>query len=50
MCMFIRYPKETIGGIFYNPKENKRIVSAQTTFLKEDYMNNFKPRSKVVLE
>ena len=50
MCMFIGYPKGTRGGIFYNPKEKKVIVSTHATFLEEDYMNNFKPKSKVVLE
>ena len=50
MCMFISYPKRTRGGIFYNPKEKKVIVSTHTTFLEEDYMNNFKLRSTVVLE
>ena len=48
--MFIRYHKGARCGIFYNPKEKKVIVSTHTTFLEEDYMNNFKPRSKVVLE
>ena len=50
MCMFIGYPKGTRGGIFYNPKEKKMIVSTHATFLEEDYMNNFKPKSKVVLK
>ena len=50
MCMFIGYPKGTRGGIFFNPKEKKVIVSTHATFLEEDYMNNFKPKSKVVLE
>ena len=50
MCMFIGYPKGTRGGMFYNLKENKVIVSTYTTFLEKDYMKNFKPRSKVVLE
>ena len=50
MCMFISYPKGTRGGIFYNPKEKKVIVSTHATFLENDYMNNFKPKSKVVLE
>ena len=48
--MFIGYPNGTRGGIFYIPKEKKVIVSTHATFLEEDYMNNFKPRSKVVLE
>ena len=50
MCMFIGYPKGMRGGIFNNPKENKVIVSTHATFLEEDYMNNFKHRSKVVLK
>ena len=50
MGMFIGYPKGTRGGIFYNPKENKVIASTHATFLEEDYMNNFKSRSIVVLE
>ena len=48
MCMFIT--KGTRGEILYNPKEKKVIVSTHATFLQEDYMSNFKPRSKVVLE
>ena len=50
MCMFIGYPKGTRGEIFYNPKEKKVIVSTHYTFLEEDYMHNFKPKSKVVLK
>ena len=48
--MFIGYTKGTRGGIIYNAKEKKVIVSTHTTFLEEDYMNNFKYRSKVVFE
>ena len=48
--MFIAYPKETRCEIFYNPKEKKVIMSTHSTFLEENYMNNFKPRSKMVLE
>ena len=50
MCMFIDYPKGTRGEIFYNPKDHKVVVSTHATFLEDDYMNNFKQRSKVVLE
>ena len=50
MCMFMGYPKGKRSGIFYNPKEKKVIVSTHATFLEEDYMNNFKPRSKLVLD
>ena len=50
LCMFVGYPKGTKGGQFYNPKEQKVIVSTHATFLEESYMNDFKPRSKKVLE
>ena len=48
--MFIGYPKGMSGGVFYNTKEKKVILSTHATFLEDDYMNNFKPRSKVVLK
>ena len=48
--VFVGYPKGTKGGYFYNPKENKVVVSTNATFLEESYMNDFEPRSKVVLE
>ena len=48
--MFVGYSKETRGRIFYSPKENKTFVSTNATFLEHDYVNNHKPRSKVVLE
>ena len=50
LCMFVGYPKGTKGGMFYDPKEQKVIISTHATFLEESYMNDFKPRSKVVLE
>ena len=48
ICMFIGEGMR--GEIFYNPKEKKVIVSTHATFLEEDYVNNFKPMSKAVLE
>ena len=50
VCMFIGYPKGTMGGFFYSPLNKKVFVSTNATFLEDDYMTNFKPRSKVVLE
>ena len=50
VCLFVGYPKETRGGFFYNPQENKVFVSTNATFLEEDYMSNHKPRSKIVLK
>ncbi|KAH9670955.1 hypothetical protein KPL70_017162 [Citrus sinensis] len=50
VCMFVGYPKGTRGGLFYSPQDRKVIVSTYFTSLEEDYMNNFKPKSKVILE
>ena len=50
VCLFIGYPKGTRGGLFYSSSEKKVIVSTNAKFLEEDYVNNFKPKSKVILE
>ena len=49
VCMFLGYSKETKGYLFYNHKNNKMFVSTHAKFLEDDYVNNFNPRSKVVL-
>ena len=36
-------PKGTRGGLFYSPQDKKVFVSMNATFLKNDYMENFKP-------
>ena len=43
-------PKGTRGGIFYSTKDKKVFVSIHATFLEDDYMKNYKPKSKVILE
>lgn len=48
--MFVGYPKRTKGGLFYNLKEQKVIVLIHVTFFEESYINDFKSKSKVVLE
>ena len=48
-CLFIGYPKMMFGYYFYNPKEQKVVVSRNATFLEEDYIFN-ENRTKVVLE
>ena len=48
--MFVGYPNGTRGGFFYSPSDKKVFVSTNATFLEDDYMTNFKPRSKVVLD
>ena len=50
VCLFIDYPKSMRSGIFYNPREKKVFVSTRVTFLEHEYINNFKPRSKVLFE
>ena len=48
--MYVGYLKGARGGLFYSPLDKKVFVSKNVTFLEDDYMRNFKPRSKVVLE
>ena len=48
--LFIGYPKGTRGGLFYSSLKKKVIVSTNSKFFEEYYVNNFKPKSKVILE
>ena len=48
--MFIGYPKGTSGGFIYSFSYKKVIVITHATFLEEDYVNNFKSKSKVILK
>ncbi|KAA0043452.1 gag/pol protein [Cucumis melo var. makuwa] len=50
LCLFVGYPKESKGGLFYEPQENKVFVSTNATFLEEDHIRNHQTRSKLVLE
>ena len=50
VCLFVGYPKGTKGGLFYNPKNQKIIVSTNARFLEEDYVMNHNPMSEIVLE
>ena len=49
VCIFIGYPKGTRGEIFYSTKDKKVFVSTHAIFLEDDYMKNYKPKSKVIL-
>ena len=49
VCLFVGYPKETRGYLFYSHIDNKVFVSTNAKFLENDYLNNYTPRSKVVL-
>ncbi|KAK0580852.1 hypothetical protein LWI29_007090 [Acer saccharum] len=48
-CIFVGYPKETRGYYFYSPSDLKVFVSTNAKFLEKDYMNDFVPRSRIVL-
>ena len=49
MVFFVGYPKGTIGGLFYSHKDNKVFVSTNAKFLENDFMNDYTPRSRVML-
>ena len=49
LCLFVGYHKETRGGYFYDPKDNKVLISTNTTFWEEDHIREHKPRSKILL-
>ena len=50
VCTFVEYPKGTKGWLFYNPREQKVLVSTNAAFLEEDYMIDWKTLEKVVME
>ena len=49
VVFFVGYPKGTVGGLFYSHKDNKVFVSTNAKFLENDYMNDYTPKSGVVL-
>ena len=50
LCLFVGYSRGTTRGLFYNPPDNKLLVSTNVTFLENDYIKSFKPRGKVIVE
>ncbi len=38
-CIFIGFPKDSSGYLFYNPGEQKTIVSRHAVFLEEEYVS-----------
>ncbi|KAK1555494.1 hypothetical protein Q3G72_027257 [Acer saccharum] len=48
-CIFVGYPKETKGYYFYSPSDLKVFVSTNVKILEKDYMNDFVPKSIIVL-
>ena len=49
VCLLVGYPKETRGYLFYSCNDNKVFVSTNAKFLENDYMNDYTPKSRVVL-
>ncbi|KAA0055518.1 gag/pol protein [Cucumis melo var. makuwa] len=49
LCQFGGYPKETRGGLFFDPQENRVFILTNATFLEENHTIDHKPRSKLVL-
>jgi hypothetical protein len=50
VCLLVGYPKGTKGYLFYSPEDKKVFVATNARFLEEDYVNNFKPTSREVLD
>jgi len=50
VCLFLGCPKGTRGYSFYSPKEMKVFVATNARFLKEEYVNNNRPKSEVILD
>ncbi|GKU97061.1 hypothetical protein SLEP1_g10245 [Rubroshorea leprosula] len=49
-CNFVGYPKETIGYYFYNPNEQKVIISRNAFFLENEFADNCNMSNKITLE
>ena len=49
LYLLVGYPKESKGGLFYDPQDNKVFVSTNATFLEEDHIKNHQPHSKLIL-
>jgi len=49
-CIFVGYPKETIGYYFYNRSECKVFVARNGVFLEKEFLKSEKSRQKVFLE
>jgi hypothetical protein len=49
-CIFLGYPKETLGYYFYNRSEGKVFVARNGVFLEKEFLKREKCRQKVYLE
>ena len=50
MVFFVGYQKGTVGGLFYSHIDNKVFVSTNAKFLENDYINDYTPKIRVVLD
>ena len=50
VCLFVGYPRGTKGYLFYDPKEQRVLVSTKAHFLEEDYMIDNKPSSNIIFD
>ena len=46
LCLFVGYPKETKGGLFDDPQENRVLVLTNATFLEENHIRDHQPCKK----
>ncbi|KAJ9539456.1 hypothetical protein OSB04_032189 [Centaurea solstitialis] len=49
-CIFVGYPKTTVGYYFYNPTENKVFVARNGEFLEDKLLNTENTRNDVDLQ
>ena len=49
-CLFVGYPKETIGYQFYNTLEQRSFVSKHDVFLEKEFILREDSGSKVELD
>ncbi|KAL8542911.1 hypothetical protein ACS0TY_003692 [Phlomoides rotata] len=47
--LFVGYPKGMRGGYFYSPNDQRVMVSTNARFLEDDYINEHKPNSEIIL-
>lgn len=50
ICLFIRYLKGTRDYYLYSQYDMKVFISTTVIFLEDDYIENHKPQSKIILE
>ena len=49
-CLFVGYPTDSFGYLFYNPTENKVFVSRRGVFLEKDLISKGISGSRIDLE